>query len=119
MVKSPGKRPQGLLPQGLWGMRYYLDELLGRLYQVRQLWSKLSCSRETSKSCQAVVLFFISLLRRKVEYSAFALSQQESFFFENWIPEQEGRLKLFLVSYEVGRWSGITVNSCLLFNAVQ
>lgn len=33
-MKSPGERPQGHLPQGLLGMRYYLDELLGRLHQI-------------------------------------------------------------------------------------
>lgn len=34
MVKSPGKCPQALLPRGLLGMRYYLDELLGRLCKI-------------------------------------------------------------------------------------
>lgn len=103
MMKSPRKCPWALLLQGLLGMCYYLDELLGRLHKITSAVSKVSCSRETSKSCQAVVLFSSSFLRMKVECSAFVLAQQESFLLKIGFLNQEGSQKLFLISY--GFWT--------------
>lgn len=115
-VKSPGERPQGHLPQGLSGMRYYLDELLGRLHQITSAVEQaLMFSGNFQKlSSSSVIFHFFS--QKESWVLCFCSFSARKFSFENQIPEA-GRYSEAILSF-IWSWTLLWGN-CEFLSTVQ